>query len=463
MLSEHRRAFSNTMRLLDLLVVVGAVALAAPRPATHWSDIAATVIELSMAAIVWLSLSSRAGLYHSRRTGSLLTEVWLLVCMLGLSAGIALMARVLVGLPPTLDLALLAGIGLGGTAGVRLTVRPALSAMRRRGLNTRRYLFVGRGDSAQRIASAILSHPDYGIQIVGALTFSGEETRLPVAGVTDLGGVAEMQDVLRQHAIDDIVVCPSDCVWATEVKSLLRFAQTTGISVRLAPDCFGIPVESSVVQHIGHVPTYAIVGGFGQQSSLWAKRLIDVVGSGIGLLLLTPLMLLIAAAIKLTSQGPIFFRQTRVGMNGRLFSMLKFRTMVKNAEALRAQLVGQNEQAGPVFKMKHDPRITTVGRFLRRYSLDELPQLFNVLWGHMSLVGPRPPIPSEVVQYDWWQRRRLSVRPGLTCIWQVSGRNSIGFEQWMQMDLAYIDGWNLALDMKIMAKTVKEVIRGGGS
>ncbi len=463
MLSEHRRAFSNTMRLLDLAVVVGAIAVASPRPATSWPEIAASTLELSIAAIVWWSLSNRAGLYHSRRTGSLLTEAWLLICLVGLTIGTALLTRAALGQPPAVDLALLAAVGLGSTVGVRFTLRPALSALRRRGLNTRRYLFVGRGDSAQRISSSILSHPDYGIQIVGALTFSGEETRPPIDGVADLGGVARMQDVLREHAIDDIVVCPSDSVWATEVKSLLRFAQTTGLNVRLAPDCFGIPVEASVVQHIGQVPTYAIVGGFGQQSSLWAKRLIDVAGATIGLLLLTPLMLLIAAAIKITSPGSIFFRQTRVGMNGRLFPMLKFRTMVRNAEALRAQLAAKNEVSGPVFKMKHDPRITRVGRFLRRYSLDELPQLLNVLWGHMSLVGPRPPIPAEVVQYDWWQRRRLSVRPGLTCIWQVSGRNTVGFDQWMEMDLAYIDGWNLALDMKIMAKTVKEVIRGGGS
>ena len=193
------------------------------------------------------------------------------------------------------------------------------------------------------------------------------------------------------------------------------------------------------------------------------KRGMDIAGALFGLTLFAAPMLVIALLIKLTSRGPVLFKQERSGRHNRRFKMLKFRTMVKNAEALRAQLVGQNEQAGPVFKMKRDPRITSVGRFLRRYSLDELPQLLNVLWGHMSVVGPRPPIPSEVVQYDWWQRRRPSARPGLTCISQVSGRNSIGFEHWMEMDLAYIDGWNLALDMKIMAKTVKEVISGGGS
>src|SRR5690606_12370275 len=207
----------------------------------------------------------------------------------------------------------------------------------------------------------------------------------------------------------------------------------------------------------------AMAGGFGERRLLWVKRAIDLVGSAVGLVLLAPLMLKIALAIWITSGRPILFKQVRVGVNGRLFHMIKFRSMVKIAEELRHQLEAGNEQTGPVFKMKHDQRVTPIGRFLRRYSLDELPQLFNVLLGDMSLVGPRPPIPSEVMQYDWWQRRRLSVHPGLTCTWQVSGRNAIGFDKWMEMDLAYIDGWNLALDMKIMAKTVKEVMRGGGA
>ncbi|HLU37898.1 MAG TPA: sugar transferase [Planctomycetota bacterium] len=460
MLSQHRRAFANTVLALDLVVVSAAIAFAAPSDTVRPWVLAG---ELAAGAFVWSTLSSRMGLYVSRRTSSMLSEIYLLAQVLLMVAGVVLVVRTAAQHPVPLNLLWLFGVGMGGTAGLRLFVRPLLRAARKRGWNTRNYLFIGRGESAHRMAEAILRRRDYGIHIVGELAFSGEETRPPIAGVEHLGTTADLQDVLKRHAVDEIVVCPTDGVWATEVKSLLRFCQTTGLSWRLAPDCFGIPADRSSVDYIGDVATYAMAGGFGERRLLWVKRAIDLVGSAVGLVLLAPLMLTIALAIWITSGRPILFKQVRVGVNGRLFHMFKFRSMVKNAEELRHQLEAGNEQTGPVFKMKHDPRVTPIGRFLRRYSLDELPQLFNVLLGDMSLVGPRPPIPSEVMQYDWWQRRRLSVRPGLTCTWQVSGRNAIGFDKWMEMDLAYIDGWNLALDMKIMAKTVKEVMRGGGA
>jgi lipopolysaccharide/colanic/teichoic acid biosynthesis glycosyltransferase len=167
--------------------------------------------------------------------------------------------------------------------------------------------------------------------------------------------------------------------------------------------------------------------------------------------------------IKATSQGPVFFAQTRVGKGGKTFKLFKFRTMVVNAEELKLQLLSQNETDGPVFKMQRDPRVTVLGRLLRRYSLDELPQLLNILQGDMSVVGPRPPVPKEVEQYEPWQRRRLSVTPGLTCIWQTSGRSNIGFEEWMRMDLAYIDQWSLSLDVKLILKTFKVVVQADGA
>jgi len=183
----------------------------------------------------------------------------------------------------------------------------------------------------------------------------------------------------------------------------------------------------------------------------------------VGLLLLSPLLLGVAAIVRLTSRGPVLFRQQRVGRHGRPFHMLKFRSMVVNAEGLKARLMAQNEQAGPVFKMRRDPRITSFGRFIRRYSVDELPQLLNVLRGEMSIVGPRPPVPSEVARYEAWQRRRLSVRPGLTCVWQVSGRNEISFEEWMYLDLQYIDHWSLAQDFQLILKTLPVVLTGRGA
>ena len=193
------------------------------------------------------------------------------------------------------------------------------------------------------------------------------------------------------------------------------------------------------------------------------KRAIDIVVSAVALALLSPLLLVVAALVKFSSRGPLLFRQARVGQHGRQFNMLKFRSMVVNAEELKARLLARNEQQGPVFKMKRDPRITAVGRFIRKYSIDELPQLLNVLRGEMSLVGPRPPIPAEVAKYEAWQRRRLSVRPGLTCVWQVSGRNEISFEEWMYLDMQYIDHWSLQRDLELIAKTVPVVLTGRGA
>jgi exopolysaccharide biosynthesis polyprenyl glycosylphosphotransferase len=193
------------------------------------------------------------------------------------------------------------------------------------------------------------------------------------------------------------------------------------------------------------------------------KRLFDITASAIALVLLSPLFLGVSIAIKLTSTGLVFFKQVRSGLYGRSFNMLKFRSMSSNAEALQAQLVSQNEQGGPVFKIANDPRVTRIGRFIRKYSIDELPQLLNVLRGDMSIVGPRPPVPSEVAKYEPWQRRRLSMRPGLTCIWQVSGRNTISFEKWMMLDMQYIDHWSLRSDVGLILQTIPVVLTGRGA
>ena len=185
-----------------------------------------------------------------------------------------------------------------------------------------------------------------------------------------------------------------------------------------------------------------------------SKRAIDIIGAGSGLLLLSPVIVIVACAIKFTSKGPIFFSQKRVGKNGELFDMYKFRSMVVNAEELKEKLAHQNEMSGPMFKMKDDPRVTKVGKFIRKTSLDELPQLWNVLKGDMSLVGPRPSLPKEVAQFEKWMCKRLTVKPGLTCYWQVSGRNNIGFEEWMRLDNKYVDERNLWIDIKLIFKTV---------
>jgi exopolysaccharide biosynthesis polyprenyl glycosylphosphotransferase len=192
------------------------------------------------------------------------------------------------------------------------------------------------------------------------------------------------------------------------------------------------------------------------------KRGGDFIGALILALVALPIMLTAAIAVKLDSRGPVLFKQVRSGRSGRRFVIYKFRTMTCDAEKKKASLWNRNEMSGPVFKIKNDPRVTTIGKFLRKYSIDELPQLFNVIAGDMSLVGPRPPLPSEVMRFEPWQRRKLSVRPGLTCLWQVNGRNAIDFNDWMRLDLEYIDSWSPALDLKILARTIPTVLKGSG-
>jgi exopolysaccharide biosynthesis polyprenyl glycosylphosphotransferase len=236
-----------------------------------------------------------------------------------------------------------------------------------------------------------------------------------------------------------------------------------GVEVEIPTDLFNLSLAKETISRFGDIQVIDLYTSPKMTCQLMAKRLIDVVASAILLILLSPIFTVVNILIKATSKGPVFFRQERVGYNGRTFTCLKFRTMIENAEALKTDLIPLNEMDGPVFKIKNDPRVTKVGSLLRKTSFDELPQLINVLMGDMSLVGPRPPVPGEVSQYDLMTRRRLSMRPGITCIWQVSGRNVIPFEKWMELDRQYIDQWSLWLDFKILAKTIPAVLRGSGA
>jgi lipopolysaccharide/colanic/teichoic acid biosynthesis glycosyltransferase len=232
----------------------------------------------------------------------------------------------------------------------------------------------------------------------------------------------------------------------------------------MASTCSRFPPESQEQAAAPPETGFVIPLGYDPSSrKVRAKRVFDATASTLALVALLPVFLIIALVIKLTSRGPIFFAQERVGSGGRLFKLYKFRTMVVNAEALKATLHAQNEADGPVFKMVRDPRVTRTGRLLRKYSLDELPQLYSIIRGNMSIVGPRPPLPSEVQQYKPHQLRRLSVPQGLTCIWQISGRSNVSFEDWVSMDLRYIDTWSLRLDLKIILKTFKVVAQGQGA
>src|SRR6185436_14122381 len=247
------------------------------------------------------------------------------------------------------------------------------------------------------------------------------------------------------------------------LEDLFLSLQEQGIRTRLALDLFPHTRAQVQIEDLDGMPLLSFATAPTSHVQLLAKRSVDVAVASFLLLLGLPVVLAIALAIKLSSGGNVLFRQTRCGLNGRFFTLYKFRTMVEDAEERRRELLHLNEMNGPVFKLKSDPRVTWFGRFLRKFSLDELPQLWNVLRGDMSLVGPRPPIPEELARYQRWQRRRLAMKPGLTCLWQVNGRNELDFGSWMELDLQYIDSWSLSLDLKILLKTIPVVLSGRGA
>jgi exopolysaccharide biosynthesis polyprenyl glycosylphosphotransferase len=298
--------------------------------------------------------------------------------------------------------------------------------------------------------------------LLGYLGFSDERASQTLPAPF-LGVAPELDTILRNTPVSEVYVAGNATRNADEMQGVIKTCERLGIPFALPAYTFRLerarPKDARAVSD-GYLH-YQAHDSKPQQMAL--KRLFDIASSAAALWLLLPLFAGVALIIKLTSRGPVFFKQVRVGLYGKPFHMLKFRSMVVNAEALKALLEKQNEQSGPVFKMKRDPRITGIGRFIRKFSIDELPQLINVLRGDMSIVGPRPPVPSEVAKYEAWQRRRLSVRPGLTCIWQVSGRNQISFEEWMYLDMQYIDHWSLSQDFQLIFKTVPVVLTGRGA
>jgi exopolysaccharide biosynthesis polyprenyl glycosylphosphotransferase len=236
-----------------------------------------------------------------------------------------------------------------------------------------------------------------------------------------------------------------------------------GIKLCLLPDIYDHTISRCRTSSLNGNPVLLYHSVPDDRAALFFKGTMDRLGALVGILLTWPILLIAAVAIKIDSHGPVIYRQKRSGRNGKLFNMLKLRTMTNGADKEKEKLAHLNEMSGPVFKIKNDPRVTKVGKILRMYSIDELPQLFNVLKGDMSLVGPRPPLPQEVEHYAPWQHRRLSVKPGVTCLWQINGRNKVDFNEWMKLDLQYIDRWSLKEDARILAKTFPAVVKGDGA
>ena len=335
--------------------------------------------------------------------------------------------------------------------------------IRRHGYNFRQILVVGTGRRAQNLLNLVKEHAEWGLRIVGLVDEDAARSGETVEGYKVLGTFKDVPDIIHGNPIDEVIfVVPRASIG--KIEALMQLCELEGITVSVATDYFELKFAKARQSDLHGFPLLTFETVPKDIWGLFLKRLFDIVVSGMSLVLLSPVFAAIAIAVKATSPGPALFRQARVSVNGRKFKLLKFRTMVADAEAKLDGLRDKNEMKGPVFKIENDPRITKIGRFLRKFSLDELPQFWNVLTGDMSIVGPRPPIPSEVNEYDPWQRRRLSMRPGITCIWQVSGRNRItDFNEWTKLDLEYIDNWSLWLDLKLFFKTIPVVLSAKGA
>ncbi len=323
-------------------------------------------------------------------------------------------------------------------------------------------LIVGCGPRAREMATLIEESRGMGLRLVGFVDPGSGDTPTPNLGGYDVFPLSSVAGILQKRVVDEIVFAVGLQELA-RLEPVMQHCADLGIRTRVQLEFLPAAYSRIYLENFREVQLLSLSSAPDSELRLFFKRVFDVALSLVSLLVLSPLLLCIAAMIRITSPGPVLFRQTRCGLGGRRFRLYKFRSMINNAEQMRAELHQLNELDGPVFKISDDPRITPVGRWLRRFSLDELPQLWNIFCGEMSFVGPRPAVPEEVEQYEDWQRRRLRMRPGLTCTWVLEGRNHIDFNRWMQLDLKYIDNWSLWLDTKIFLRTIPIVLSGRGA
>jgi exopolysaccharide biosynthesis polyprenyl glycosylphosphotransferase len=317
-------------------------------------------------------------------------------------------------------------------------------------------------ENAERFINSIIEHREWGFRILMIITDSGVIRKKFGDTIRIYPDKITIKSILDVDIIDEVIYCKGT-IDEDRLRSLIEMCEEIGVTFRLQSDLSPMSVSNAHLTHFEHIPFITFRNTPRNSFALAWKSFSEFWISFGVIFLLSPIMLLIAILIKFTSRGPIIFKQERVGLRGRKFYIYKFRTMVSNAEELKAQLEAQNESDGPTFKIKKDPRITSVGRFLRKTGLDELPQLFNVLKGEMSLIGPRPPLASEVEKYERWHLRRLSVKPGITCTWQIiPNRNEVVFDKWMKLDIQYIDSWSIKRDLQLFIRTIKTVLYGTG-
>jgi len=409
----------------------------------------------------WVVLVWFGGLYRVRARWSLRSEIvgLLRAAAVLLLATITVLFLIKVSDASRLLIAILF-VSLAIAAIVwRVVLRFAFAWLRRRGYMTRNVLVVGANQAGQAFADQIERHDDLGLTVIGHL--SGPDGVMKGLTRPVIGSLDEIETVLHREVVDEVAVCLPVGAWDL-VEPVTRLCAGEGKVVRIPGDGVGPGIAGGYSEVFDGTTVVSLIYGPDRAVGLLVKRLGDLLISGVALILLSPVFALIALRIRSADGSPVIFRQTRVGLNGRRFELLKFRTMQADAEQRLAEIEELNEVTGRAFKVTNDPRLTKSGSFLRRTGFDELPQLWNVLRGEMSIVGPRPPLPQEVAAYDVWHRRRLSMKPGITGLWQVSARREPDFDRWVRLDLEYIDRWSLLLDLKIMLRTIPAVVNQEG-
>lgn len=495
MLKQNWRLISRIERCGDTLIIVASfflayygrasllfwdsqLALGLPFEGSNLAPLKDYVIVLLIALSAYTVLLNWFGAYSSMRFStplqllglSIITSVLVFFFLAAVLFTIKIdLSRSFIGL-----FCLLVALSLTAERYVALSI---LRFLRKSGKNFRNVLICGTGEQALRIATEIALRPELGIRIRGFASLADSNSDSPVLQKfrVDLRslpgkisrrivrGISALDKAMKDYAIDELIFTDVLEVMPAVQEMMFRCSEQ-GIRTTIAADLFSMGMVKSGISYFGSMPLIHFQTPPGDRWELGLKRLIDIVASGFLLVVLCPVFLLVALLVRMTSPGSVIYKQKRVGLNGHLFDLYKFRSMCVGAEQQLDELRKFNEMSGPVFKMSDDPRVTPVGKFLRRFSLDELPQLYNVLRGDMSLVGPRPPIPGEVSLYERRDRRRLSMRPGLTCTWQVSGRNKINdFDNWVKLDLDYIDNWSLQRDFLLIFRTLPAVFFGNGA
>ena len=462
------RRYITALRLSFMLVDGGTaallfIALSVVRFGPSLRDLWASVgidafIGAAAYGAAWVATLWVLGLYRLRARWSARTEL-LDILRAALLVAVGVFTLLFLFKLPNVSrtfLVMLFGAQVALSLASRLVVRAGFEQLRARGYNTRYMLVVGAGSEARSFANRIARRRELGLRVVGHLSNGAIDPHL---GRPVLGRLQDIENVLHSGVIDEVAIClpPTD---VTLIEPVTRLCEEEGKIVRIPLEPVGLTLPGGRTEEFDGIQVLSLVYGPDRTLALIAKQAADIVLAGIGLIVLSPLLAAVAIAIALSDGRPILFRQTRVGLHGRPFVVNKFRTMVPDAEERLAGLEARNEIQGHAFKVTDDPRLTRVGRFLRATSLDELPQLWNVVLGQMSLVGPRPPLPREVAGYNLWHRRRLSMKPGITGLWQVQARREQDFDRWVELDLAYIDRWSIWLDLKIMVRTIPAMLTG---